>query len=161
MTITDDIAKNFGATNLYQVLMVPYHATQDEIKKAYLQRSLELHPDKIADPTQRDSFTSKFQVLSEVYKILGDTQRRIEYDSQMQVTKQAIIDTDSPMHEEVPLINCDELDTLYSYDCRCSGHFILTKQNFRAQSWKGNQDHQDVFIVNCDSCSSSIRIITQ
>lgn len=158
MTIHDEVAEKFGVNNFYQVLRVSYDASQDEIKKAYLKRSLELHPDKIADPNRREEFKRKFQVLSEIYMILGNTEKRIDYDKQFHYTNQSINTTDSTIYEDIPLNNCSEHEKFYSYNCRCSGAFILLKQNLLASQNITSTPHQNVFIVDCDSCSNSIKI---
>ncbi|KAG2437433.1 hypothetical protein HXX76_006085 [Chlamydomonas incerta] len=62
---------------LYEVLGVEKDATQAEIKKAYRQRALQLHPDK--NPDNEDA-KAKFQLLQKVYAILGDDEKRKVYD---------------------------------------------------------------------------------
>ncbi|KAG2453065.1 hypothetical protein HYH02_002398 [Chlamydomonas schloesseri] len=63
--------------SLYEVLGVEKNATQAEIKKAYRQRALQLHPDK--NPDNEDAKV-KFQLLQKVYAILGDEEKRKVYD---------------------------------------------------------------------------------
>ncbi|PNW78621.1 hypothetical protein CHLRE_09g389550v5 [Chlamydomonas reinhardtii] len=63
--------------SLYEVLGVEKTATQAEIKKAYRQRALQLHPDK--NPDNEDA-KAKFQLLQKVYAILGDEEKRKVYD---------------------------------------------------------------------------------
>lgn len=159
MTLADEVARNFGVNNYYQVLRLPNDATASEIRKAYLERSLELHPDRIADPDQQNEFKCKFQILSEIYKILTDTSKREEYDSQLRLSERSLGEVeDSTIHEVIPLVSCNELDDIYSYVCRCSGQFIVPKQNLTALASISEQNQQNVFIVDCDSCSASIKI---
>ena len=158
MTIHDEVAEAFGANNFYQVLRIPHDASQDEIKKAYLRRSLELHPDKIADLSRREEFKRKFQVLSEIYTILGNTEKRFDYDNKFHYSNHSTNTTDSTIYEDIPLNNCSEHEKFYSYHCRCSGAFILSKQDVLASKGVTSTPHQNVFIVDCDSCSNSIKI---
>lgn len=58
----------------YQILGVTRTATQEEIKKAYRTLAAKHHPDKGGD-------TSKFQEIQAAYDVLGDEQRRAEYDT--------------------------------------------------------------------------------
>ena len=61
----------------YKILGVSEKASHEEIKKAYRGLSLKLHPDK--NPGDPDA-SSKFQKISEAYEILGDVEKRNEYD---------------------------------------------------------------------------------
>eukprot|EP00392_Amoebophrya_sp_AT5.2_P014578 g14739.t1 len=61
--------------NLYRTLGVPRSASLAEIKRAFRQRSLELHPDKSPGAPE-----TAFLTLKEAYDILRDPQRRSLYD---------------------------------------------------------------------------------
>lgn len=152
MTIIKDIRDNFHVDNFYDVLRIPIQSSQQEIKKAYLQRSLELHPDKVTDLNKKEEHKRKFQILSAIYKILSNNQLKQDYDQQFQYSSQEYVE--STLHEEVPLKKCFKQDGFYTYDCRCSGLFLLDAHHLTSAS----SDNQNVFIVNCDSCSSSIKI---
>jgi DnaJ-class molecular chaperone len=60
----------------YEVLGVSRDASESEIKKAYRTLSLKFHPDK--NPSEEAQ--SKFQEISAAYEILGDTDKRKNYD---------------------------------------------------------------------------------
>lgn len=59
----------------YQVLGVEENSTQDEIKKAYRKLAVQYHPDKGGSEEQ-------FKKISEAYNILGDENKRSQYDNQ-------------------------------------------------------------------------------
>lgn len=152
MTISEDIRENFQATDCYQVLKIPFNSSQLEIKKAYLQRCLELHPDKINNEELKELYKKKFQTLVEIYKILSDGKTKEIYDSQIVNTCAEQL-AKSTVSEDVPIEKCNDDKSCYYYDCRCSGSFVLDKNNFNILN------DIDIFIVDCDSCSNSIRIV--
>lgn len=62
--------------NLYEILGLSNDASQMEIKKAYRKLSLELHPDRNNSPDAQ----SKFQEINSAYEILGDNEKKEQYD---------------------------------------------------------------------------------
>ena len=61
----------------YETLEVPETATMEEIKKSYRQLSLKYHPDRNLG---KPEMVAKFQKIGEAYEILGDEQKKEEYD---------------------------------------------------------------------------------
>ena len=62
--------------NFYDVLGVSKTATQDEIKKAYRELCKKYHPDK------HGGDDTKIKEINEAYSVIGDEQKRKEYDAQ-------------------------------------------------------------------------------
>jgi len=62
--------------DLYKVLGINENASHDEIKKAYRGLSLKFHPDRNPAPDA----TEKFKQINEAYEILGDEQKRKQYE---------------------------------------------------------------------------------
>jgi len=65
------------SSDLYKQLEVEKTSTQEEIKKSYRKLSLKYHPDRNQG---NEEFTKKFQEISSAYEILGDTEKRQQYD---------------------------------------------------------------------------------
>jgi DnaJ-class molecular chaperone len=68
-----------SGSNLYEDLGITETATMEDIKKAYRKLSLQHHPDR--NQNSADS-TIKFQKISSAYEVLGDEDRRRQYDMQ-------------------------------------------------------------------------------
>ncbi|KIH89050.1 hypothetical protein SPBR_06948 [Sporothrix brasiliensis 5110] len=66
-------------TCYYELLSVERTATDDEIKKAYRRKALELHPDRNIDDTA--NATRRFAEVQTAYEVLSDPQERAWYDS--------------------------------------------------------------------------------
>ncbi|KAK9424943.1 putative J domain-containing protein [Seiridium unicorne] len=78
----------------YDLLGVDRQATDDEIKKAYRRKALELHPDRNYGDTE--NATRKFAEVQAAYEVLSDAQERAWYDSH----RDAILRGDDPNETE-------------------------------------------------------------
>jgi len=61
-------------TDYYQTLGIPRNASDDDIKRAYRKKAMKHHPDRGGDEAQ-------FQELQQAYAILGDPDKRKQYDN--------------------------------------------------------------------------------
>lgn len=66
-------------TSYYELLSVERSATDDEIKKAYRRKALELHPDRNYGNVEHA--TKLFAEVQAAYEVLSDPQERAWYDS--------------------------------------------------------------------------------
>ena len=66
----------------YSVLGVPASISQDELKKAYRKLAAKHHPDK--NPNDPKS-AERFKEISEAYQVLGDAEKRKQYDQMRQL----------------------------------------------------------------------------
>nr|XP_051713513.1 sterile alpha motif domain-containing protein 13 isoform X1 [Oryctolagus cuniculus] len=64
--------------NYYKVLGVPQNASTSDIKKAYHQLALQVHPDK--NPENKEAAEKKFKQIAEAYEVLSDARKRNSYD---------------------------------------------------------------------------------
>jgi len=68
--------------NHYQVLGVPPTAPAADIKRAYRRLATELHPDKHGGDRH---YEERFKAVAVAYGVLGDADRRAQYDYQLQL----------------------------------------------------------------------------
>jgi curved DNA-binding protein len=66
------------AKDYYQVLGVPRKASQDQIKKAYRKLAMQYHPDR--NPGKEQWANEKFKEINEAFGVLGDPQKRQQFD---------------------------------------------------------------------------------
>lgn len=88
-----------AGSDLYEVLGVPQDATQSEIRRAYRKLALKFHPDKVSVEKRQDA-EIKFKDITHAYEILGDEDKRRDYNL---------------YGEREPGLGFDEDDTEFSY----------------------------------------------
>lgn len=69
----------YGTRDIYKLFEVEKDAQENEIKKAYYKLSLKTHPDRVPEE-EKESATEKFKVLSKIYSVLSDKDKRSLYD---------------------------------------------------------------------------------
>jgi curved DNA-binding protein CbpA len=79
----NNFSEKFG--DYYELLGIDPHAGRNEIKQAYLNKIKEWHPDK--NPQRIAAAEEKTKVLNQAYHILGDAQRRKDYDRMLRFTR--------------------------------------------------------------------------
>ena len=70
----------------YKILGVDKSIPQKDVKKAYLKRAKQFHPDLHPDDPKAQA---KFQALQEAYDMIGDPEKRKKYDQYGEQWKQA------------------------------------------------------------------------
>lgn len=70
----------------YKILGVSKDIPQKEVKKAYLKRAKQFHPDLHPDDPKAKA---KFQALNEAYDVIGDPEKRSKYDQYGERWKEA------------------------------------------------------------------------
>ena len=66
--------KNINQKDYYNILIVTKNSTPEEIKKSYRKLSMKYHPDK------NNGEDTKMKEITEAYSILGDSNKKKEYD---------------------------------------------------------------------------------
>ena len=85
----------------YEILGVPKNAEDSQIKKAYRSLSLKYHPDR----NQGNDTTQKMKEINEAYDILGDNDKRKQYDMKQNMS------TNPFGGQEMPF---DDLNNIFS-----------------------------------------------
>lgn len=62
----------------YQILGVPRNASEEEIKRAYRRLAMQYHPDR--NPGKEKWANEKFKEINEAFSVLGDPEKRRQYD---------------------------------------------------------------------------------
>jgi len=70
----------------YKILGVDKTIAQKDVKKAYLKRAKQFHPDLHPDDPKAKA---KFQALQEAYDVIGDAEKRAKYDKYGEQWQQA------------------------------------------------------------------------
>ena len=66
------------AKDYYKILGVPKSATETQVKKAYRKLAMQYHPDR--NPGKEQWANEKFKEINEAFSVLGDPEKRKQYD---------------------------------------------------------------------------------
>lgn len=95
-------------TSYYELLSVHRQATEEEIKKAYRRKALELHPDR--NFGNEEAATKTFAEIQAAYEVLSDPQERSWYDSHESAILRGEDASDTvPTYENVRVTTADDL----------------------------------------------------
>jgi DnaJ-class molecular chaperone len=67
-----------AAKDYYQILGLAKNATAEQIKKAYRKLAMQYHPDR--NPGKEEWANEKFKEINEAFGVLGDPDKRRQYD---------------------------------------------------------------------------------
>lgn len=105
------VSTSMGARSHYEVLGVSPSAGSDEVRRAYLDRAREAHPDRHVDAsgTQRSEAERRMQEVNEAWRVLGNPRRRRHYDLERAPETLFVSRGDGTMPNDV-LPSRDEID---------------------------------------------------
>ncbi|KAI1809184.1 DnaJ domain-containing protein [Poronia punctata] len=122
----------------YQLLGLARTATDEEIKKAYRKRALELHPDRNFGDVENS--TQKFAEVQTAYEVLSDPQERAWYDAHSEAILRGYDPADydaAPEYHNVRLTTTDEIYALMGrftksvpFDDSPSSFFTILREAF-------------------------------
>ncbi len=79
----DNFSEKF--INYYELLGIDPRAGPEKVRQAYLNKVKEWHPDK--NPDRAEEAEEKTKILNQAYHILGDAERRKNYDRMLRFTR--------------------------------------------------------------------------
>ncbi|KAK5256141.1 hypothetical protein LTR16_003929, partial [Cryomyces antarcticus] len=92
----------------YELLGIERQATDDDVKKAYRRKALELHPDR--NYGNVEEATKLFAEVQAAYEVLSDPQERAWYDShETAVLRGDDADQDVPYEHNIRITTADEI----------------------------------------------------
>ena len=163
----------------YEILGVSPTASFEEIKTAFRQAALRLHPDKLkhagitVDETQ-------FLKLCQAWDILGNSETRAVYDVQRSAAeaRAAVHITDTIVLDDMEYGSTDDGEVIFSCPCRCGGVYavledeLTTLQQSRIKEEEerkdggaqqagieNNSNTTSEVVVPCSTCSLHILVV--
>jgi curved DNA-binding protein CbpA len=85
--------------NHYRVLGVPLHASQAQIKAAFRELAMKLHPDKLG-PRADQSSAEQFKQVVFAYEVLGSPTRRKQYDANFEFNSRSRYSSPAAGHSQ-------------------------------------------------------------
>lgn len=162
----------------YAVLGVAPVAGAEEIRRAYRQAALRLHPDKagsgsgdVAGSCRGDGVGAgatagdEFWLVQQAWEALQDPGRRAAYDRQRAL---ATVAQEVPIHESVELEEMEPGDAeglpCRCWPCRCGGAYLLLDDDVATASAAAAGDGAAgplpaELAVPCSTCSLHIRVL--
>ena len=128
----DNLYNDYDGLNYYELLAVPPEAETPAIRRAFHERSLQLHPDRHArlrgrHPHAWERINTVYKRISEAYKVLVDEERRRRYNLGVRQRGALRLSRGSlgggPEHRELRLCQTDEArrEVLESLELRSLG----------------------------------------
>jgi DnaJ-class molecular chaperone len=135
----------------YEILEVARSASQAEIRRAFRKKLLYYHPDK------RISYENNaFCEIQAAWNVLKNAELRRSYDESLctkECCEEAIINEEIQV-SEMESVLVDEYTEGFVYKCRCSGDFVLEKDDIELlQSGQKNN-----IVLSCNYCSSCLQV---
>ncbi|CDK28052.1 unnamed protein product [Kuraishia capsulata CBS 1993] len=154
----------------YEVLGVTKEATLPEIRKGYRTALLASHPDKKFTSSGSGQLQSDISVIQDAYKVLSDSEMRLEYDNDLQ----SVLELNHKIEllgEALEVMTLDEFEEVeingeieWCKDCpRCTQKhsFVLSGDHLEAGMSYNNQNDEDLsyeIVIQCSSCSLWLKV---
>lgn len=153
------MCSNMAFDNLYDLLKVDSKSSLSDIKSAYQQLVLQLHPDKARNSTLAGD-NGTFTRVQEAWETLRDPHLRAQYDAKLAEQDRLSLALDTQQASSTGHVSdeltLDELteeqgSTALYHTCRCGGLFTMPEHYTDRQLDSG-------IVLSCDSCSLRIKV---
>jgi curved DNA-binding protein CbpA len=94
----------------YEVLGVRPNADADELRRAYLALARRHHPDRVPDIGARPASEARMREINEAWAVLGDPDRRRDYDAQLRTDARRNRRPNAPSPDFVPFDDSPDVD---------------------------------------------------
>ncbi|XP_067902705.1 dnaJ homolog subfamily C member 24 isoform X4 [Heterodontus francisci] len=146
-------SENTFQKDWYEILGASPSDSLQELKQNYQKLVLMYHPDKQSADVpvgELEERVQRFIEVDQAWKILGNEETKREYDLQR---REVAMTQNWPVDAQVPLedMNWIEADQCYTYDCRCGGEYVLSKE----------EAEENVFLLCCNTCSLSVEVLNR
>ncbi|GAA5825642.1 hypothetical protein JCM5353_007517 [Sporobolomyces roseus] len=144
---------SLASLDLYSYLSLPSSSTQADLKTSYRSLLLRLHPDR-QNTSEETVDGVGIREVNLAWSVLGDEERRKEYDRLRKAHLSATKQTSSAYAHSVSLDLFDLHTTpeggigYYTYPCRCSSRFKIMLEELE----------EGVEVVGCEGCSERCRV---
>lgn len=111
----------------YEQLDAPRDASHVELRKKYHELVLVYHPDKNTGPAgDSGQMVAKFQAIQDAWAILGDVEKRKDYDAQLSAQE-----APEAAAQEVDLddLEWDGAAQIFIHTCRCSDKIHISEDD--------------------------------
>ncbi|VDO47193.1 unnamed protein product [Haemonchus placei] len=146
--LLSDCKKYFNTEDLYEILRIERTATV----KAYYKQSMKWHPDKAdsSEDATKDA-TAKFQIITRIYSILSDKERRTLYDESGIVDDENVLSDEESINVWRQVFKKVTIEDIKKFAAQYQGseeeeNDIVVAYN----SWKGDM----TMIMNSIMCST-------
>ncbi|KAL5229594.1 hypothetical protein ABZP36_028370 [Zizania latifolia] len=162
----------FAQKTYYEVLSVNEGASYDEVRAGYRAAILNAHPDKCqakVDSLVLSDEQGEFLSVRKAWEVLRDPKSRVEYDKQLQMSRQNSANIAYEIEIEEMTIESTGDATELIYPCRCGDHFSISSFDLGEMGILIDEDGEIYFqssdcasvsvVLSCGSCSLKTRLV--
>ncbi|KAH9983901.1 hypothetical protein BJV74DRAFT_592588 [Russula compacta] len=149
------------AFDYYKILGLTKGASSEDVRRAYKQKVLETHPDKLPpDSTEEEKAAGReqFSRVHEASEILGDAERRREYDIHYrELPEPSIKSASSPKSATVSVFRSDSISTVRTAGSRPANlaRTSSTTSSMSARSASKSHNDSSSFVSQTTSMTSA------
>jgi diphthamide biosynthesis protein 4 len=145
----------------YEILGVPPTASVEEIKTAFRQAALRLHPDKTGTRNE-----SEFLKIQHAWDILSNSDTKAVYDVQRAAAaaREAVHITDNILIKDMESGTTEGGEAMVSWPCRCGGAYAVLEEELYSsitdhKNGGESENNSCEVVLPCSTCSLHILVV--